>query len=89
MSKDNLYLLYMYFPLFIYLILSITSLVLYFNSSNTITNGFLISIIFTLLWSLILFFICKWDFDSLSWVFAFLPFTVSFFILQLFLQNPQ
>jgi len=76
-----------YSPIIFYVIISCISLYLHYSFIHAITYGTIAHFVFIIVWSCLLFLLCKIQWIHIAWVFVILPFYFGYLILSSLLQR--
>ena len=74
-------------PAIFYATIAFVPLYMQFNFNSSITNGFLVHLVFTILWIIMLYFLCKFNLNNIGWVLVALPYVIGYFILRIFIAE--
>jgi hypothetical protein len=74
-------------PAILYFIIAFISLFLQYNFTDKFTFGIFAHIVFIIIWTFILYFLCRSNWSSLAWTLVAIPFITGYFILKLIFEN--
>ena len=70
-----------------YIVLSVISLYLQYNSNQKFTTGFFIHIVFSSLWTYMLNYLCTMNMQTTAWLLVMLPYVLGFYIMMVVLEQ--
>ena len=76
-----------YSPSIIYIFLAIPLLYSQLSYRYIISIGFIFHLIFVIVWSYFLYFLCKYGFANIAWILCILPYVFGYFILRILLEQ--
>jgi len=74
-------------PALLYLIIAFFSLFLQYDYSSSITFGIVTHVIFIIVWTFLLYFLCTSNLTSVAWTLVAIPFIIGYFILKIIFEK--
>ena len=76
-------------PSLFYFIISLVSLFMQYKFTTVITFGITFHLIFIIIWTILLYFLCIQNLGNIAWFLVVLPFIIGYFMLQILLEKAR
>jgi len=60
-----------------------------YNFTTVITFGIIFHLIFIIIWTILLYFLCIQNWGNIAWLLVVLPFIIGYFMLQILLEKAK